>query len=390
MKVRTLLIASLALAGGLATAAPASADWSPRFCGGSGLDLYPEKDRTIVRPGDTILYSLAVRNDAVGACDVTDGYVTVALPGADGLPQRTAARTLTTNRLFRATYPLTPMGSAQYVVAVNPGVQIITAEGRAAGVLHDSDVANGEADIRKTLNAQVTQPSLTIDKTGSIDAGLAPQNVVYTYVVTNTSSTPVAMNKVVVSDDLCKDPVYSSGDDGNGLLSNGEKWTFTCSALHQAPGVYTNTAYACANSTVRGDETRPVCSPPDTWTVTLTGPPPPVVPSVTPQVSVKPTTAAQAPCTLTRTSNTTVRAGQLNTIRVRVRNVDAGSTVKITLPGGKVVSAKTDKSGNAVFKVRPTKSGTATIRAAACSKVERLSVKAARRVVAQRVPRVTG
>jgi hypothetical protein len=130
----------------------------------------------------------------------------------------------------------------------------------------------------------------------------------------------------------------------------------------------------------------PVCSPPDTWKVVLTPPPPPA----TPQVAVKPTTAAQAPCTLTRTSKTTVRAGQLNTIRVRVRTVDAGTTVKITLPGGKVVSDKTDKSGVAVLKVRPTKSGTATIRAAECSDVERLSVKSARRVVAQRAPRVTG
>jgi hypothetical protein len=130
----------------------------------------------------------------------------------------------------------------------------------------------------------------------------------------------------------------------------------------------------------------PVCSPPDTWKVVLTPPPPPA----TPQVAVKPTTAAQAPCTLTRTSKTTVRAGQLNTIRVRVRTVDAGTTVKITLPGGKVVSDKTDKSGVAVLKVRPTKSGTATIRAAECSDVERLSVKPARRVVAQSAPRVTG
>jgi hypothetical protein len=390
MKVRTLLTTSLVLAGVLATAPSAMADWSPRFCGTNGLDLKLDKDTTIVRPGDTITYSLGVRNDAAGSCDVTEGFVTIALPGADGLPQRAAARTLTTNRLFRAGLTLTPIDVVPYVVAVNPGVTNVTPEGRAAGALHDSDLNNGVADILKTVNSQVTQPSLTIDKTGSIDAGLAPQNVVYTYIVTNTSSTPVPMNQVAVSDDLCVGPKYSSGDDGNGLLTNGEKWTFTCSALHQAPGVYTNTAYACAKSTVRGDETRPVCSPPDTWTVTLTGPPPVVVPAPKPQVVVKPTTAAQAPCTLARATKTTVRAGQLNTIRVRVRNLDAGSTVKITLPGGKVVSDKTDKSGMAVFKVRPPKSGTATIRAAECSDVERLSVKPARRVVAKRAPRVTG
>ena len=54
------------------------------------------------------------------------------------------------------------------------------------------------------------------------------------------------------------------------------------------------------------------------------------------------------------------------------------------------MSAKTDKNGLATFRVRPTKSGTATIEAAECSDVERLSVKPARRVVAQTRPRVTG
>jgi hypothetical protein len=89
-------------------------------------------------------------------------------------------------------------------------------------------------------------------------------------------------------------------------------------------------------------------------------------------------------------NSTTVRAGQLNTIRVRVRNVDAGTKVTLTLPGGKKVTAKADKDGLATFRVRPTKSGTARIDAAECSDVERLSVKPARRVVAQRAPRVTG
>jgi hypothetical protein len=81
----------------------------------------------------------------------------------------------------------------------------------------------------------------------------------------------------------------------------------------------------------------------------------------------------------------------LNTIRVRVRNVDAGSTVTITLPGSKKkVTAKTNSSGVAVLRVRPTRSGRASIRVAECSEVERLSVRPARRVVAQRNPRVTG
>ena len=110
-----------------------------------------------------------------------------------------------------------------------------------------------------------------------------------------------------------------------------------------------------------------------------------------PAVAVKPAAVVQPPCTLSTPSGLRVRAGQLNTIRVRVRNVDAGSTVTLTLPGTKKkVTAKTNSSGVAVLRVRPTRSGTATIRVAECSEVERLSVRPARRVVAQRNPRVTG
>ena len=101
---------------------------------------------------------------------------------------------------------------------------------------------------------------------------------------------------------------------------------------HPAPGTYTNTAVANGENDPLRRAPCPVVSPPDNWTVVLTAPlaAPPV-----PQVAVKPVAVNQAPCTLARVNSTTVRAGQLNTIRVRVRNVDAGTTVKITLPGGK-------------------------------------------------------
>ena len=78
------------------------------------------------------------------------------------------------------------------------------------------------------------------------------------------------------------------------------------------------------------------------------------------------------------------------TIRVKVRNVDAGTEARITLPGGKVVKAKVNAAGTATFKVRPPKSGRATIRIAACGDVARFAVKPARRVQSRQVPRVTG
>src|SRR5262249_42140820 len=153
---------------------------------------------------------------------------------------------------------------------------------------------------------------------------------------------------------------------------------------------YDNTVTACADLILNGT-TSNLCDD-DTWHVNLTPPPgtppvdnPPANPVVNPvnppQGQVKPVAVNQAPCALSRANSTTVRARQLNTIRVRVRNVDAGTVVKLTLPGSKkAVSVKTDKNGIATFRVRPTKTGTAKIEAAQCSDIERLSVKPARKV----------
>ena len=179
------------------------------------------------------------------------------------------------------------------------------------------------------------------------------------------------------------------GGDANrdGRFDPAEVWVYTCTMNHPAAGQYDNVATACAELILNGTTSK-VCDE-DTWRVILT--PPPVAAPPVPQVAVKPVSVNQAPCTLARANSTTVRAGQLNTIRVRVRNVDAGTTVKLTLPGSKkAITVKTDKNGIATFKVRPTKTGTAKIEAAECSDVERLSVKPARKVVSQSKPKVTG
>jgi len=266
----------------------------------------------------------------------------------------------------------------------DPRITTGAAQAQITGKLHVTPADPDFAGITKDISFLVSNPSLTIDKTGSTTGGLAPQNVVYTYVVTNTSQTSVPMNQVVVSDNLCTSPTYVSGDNGDGLLSNGEAWTYTCSSLFQAAGTFTNTATACAMSTV---DNRPVCSPPDTWTVVVTSPPaaPPV-----PQVAVKPASSVQESCTLATVKSLSVRAGELTTIKVTAKNVPAKTKVTITLPGGKKVTASTNSKGVALLHVRPPKSGTASIKAAECSDVEKLTVKPARQVVSRRVPQVTG
>ena len=386
--MRRAVLLSL-VAAGLVWTSSASAHPLPADCTANGIDITPAESSKLVRQGDVMTFTVGLRNDnaAFGKpCDAENVSVGFRLPGTNARFNPVATPTaIKTGQYYAYPFGLVLLGSLTWTVNTDPNLDFGQAQAVAYnGKLHFTRTDPDMAEITKTLSFEITNPALTIDKTGSIQQGQAPQNVTYTYVVTNTSTTDVPMSQVKVTDDLCASATYTSGDSGDQLLSNGEKWTFTGSTLHQAPGVYTNTAKACAVSAV---DNRDVCSPPDTWTVTLTPPPPP--PPV-PQAGVKPASATQAPCDIASPSGLNVRARELTTIRVKVRNVDAGTEARITLPGGKVVKAKVNAAGTATFKVRPTKSGRATIRMAECGDVARFAVKPARQVQTRRVPRVTG
>jgi uncharacterized repeat protein (TIGR01451 family) len=343
------------------------------------------RDRVVVRNGDVINYYVDVANPNTrgDACDTSNVSIWLQFPARNGQPSPTF-RPVIRNANYQANASRVRFGPFAYTVNAAPGVTRLEARTSIInGRLHDSPVLS-PFNLDKSIGTLMTQPELTIDKVGSITSGQAPANVTYTYTVTNTSTTPVPMDRVTVSDNLCANPAYISGDDGDGVLSNGEHWVFTCSALHQAPGVYTNTASACAYSRVPGDTTRPVCSPPDTWTVTLTPRP------GAPQAQVLPASVSQ--CTLSTARSLRVRARQLNTIKVRVRTDQpvAKKTVRLKLPGTKrAIARKTNSKGVATFRVRPRRSGRATLSAGECA-TARVSVKPARQVAARRVPRVTG
>ena len=49
-------------------------------------------------------------------------------------------------------------------------------------------------------------------KVGSISNGVGNQAVTYTYTVTNTSLTPIPIDQVVVTDNVCIGPTYTGGD----------------------------------------------------------------------------------------------------------------------------------------------------------------------------------
>jgi uncharacterized repeat protein (TIGR01451 family) len=369
----------------------AQAHQNPAGCVSNSFDIRIKRDRAVVRVGETVTWTVYASNQGGTPCDITDAKITLTLPGADGNPG-SDVRTLSPAVNFPAGSAEHEIGHVSAPLNVNPGVTDAIAQADATGKLHDAPIDH-VAVIRKTLGSTIVRPNIEVDKTANIQSGVAPANVTYTFTVFNRSNPPIPLDNVSVSDSLCPGATYVSGDDNrDGRFDPTEVWTYTCSMIHPTPGQYNNTVTACAELILNGTTSK-VCDT-DTWTVTLTAPPPPAQPGPpppAPQGSVKPVSANQAPCTLSRASKTTVRAKQLNTIRVRVRGVDAGSKVKLRLPHTKKsITAKTNKKGIATFRVRPKHSGTARIEAAECSDVERLSVKPARKVTAKRAPRVTG
>jgi hypothetical protein len=393
MKVRTLLITALAVAGGLAGAGPASAHTSPPLCNANKFDANLVQDRFTVKNGDVINYKVVVDNLSDPgdlACDVSDITVRVQFPGPDGNPSG-VYQTIVSKATYASGQPLLTFGPFPYTVAADPGVTVLNARISVEnGVLHRG--SHGVVNINRTIPTDVPVPKIEVDKTADIKSGIAPQNVTYSFKVYNRTNPPYPLENVTLSDNQCPGvtrPTPNGDANGDNKLDPDETWLYTCTMAHGV-GVFTNTATACGELIIDSGPLPKVCDT-DDETVQFT-PPPVVQQSPPPQVVAnKPVAANQAPCTLSRARSTTVRARQLNTIRVKTTNVPTGTAIKLTLPGSKrAITAKTDKHGDATFRVRPTRTGTARIQAPKCSDVERLSVKPARKVVAQRAPRVTG
>ena len=204
-------------------------------CRANGIDLTLAETSTLVRPGDTLTFIVGIQNvnSLIGQpCDVTNSNVGVRLPTLSGrYDPASVAIPVTTGRFFPFGFPFQEVGRLDWVVNLNPRVETGAAEATVSGTLHVLDADPDFAGIIKDISFTVTNPSIAIDKTGSTTGGQAPQTVVYTYEVTNTSQTPVPMNQVTVADNLCAGPKYDHGDNGDGLLANGEKWYFTCTSL---------------------------------------------------------------------------------------------------------------------------------------------------------------
>jgi hypothetical protein len=293
-----LLVLVIAILAG--SASPASAHRFPADCTGNGADLVLRKDRTTVRPGRVITYSLFASNNAPFACEVTNAGVTLKLPSLTGAPSAIATP-ITSGQPLPAGTPETLITDFPYTVNVNAGVANAVAEATATGTVHDSP-ADSQATIVKSIGTQVTQPSLGFTFGAAPLAGFAPFTTTYTFVVSNTSTTPVPMDPPVIQHTSCP-ATYASGD-GNtiGVLENGESWRYTCTRLFPAPTAFSSSSTANANSRV---DTETVLAPTSSL-VTVTANRPPAATLVlsrdaTPRVGPAPLTVAHT-YTLSNTS----------------------------------------------------------------------------------------
>ena len=372
---------------GVAAAGPAQAHQSPPNCDSNSLQLTLSKERTVVRNGDTNTYTVSISNNTGNACDQTGVTVTLTVPGKDGTPSGPTT-TLATNANYPAGTAATVVGTVPYVVDLNPGVADAVAEARTNGTLHDAPTDHA-AQISKTVGTTITQPAATLTQSVSPATGQSPFQTTFTYVVTNTSTTPAPLKDVVVTSDRCTPATYVSGDaNGNGLLDNGEAWTYTCTSTVSTPGTFTNTATVTATNTV---DNRPVPVAPATSTVTATAPPPAAVKRY-PLVPVKSRSARPDARCVSVPARLRVRARERTTVRVRVGTDDQparDAVVRVTGPGF-VKRVRTNKQGIATVRVTPSRRGTLVIQSDRCLGADRVTVLGARRVSGRRVPRTTG
>lgn len=260
----------------LAIAPAAMAHQSPAGCTGSDPRVEfsnPPAAGEVFREADGHEFTVAVSNDAEGACDATLEYVRASIAAGDG----TSSEVLTL-----AVNLEVPAGTTRYLLPAT------------IANLTDFDDSVFRFDIRLTWRARVhsgaqdgfsegqdeisvnlTRPRAKLDVSADAVVGFAPLTVNFTYRLTNISSaSPVDPfsapsllpgtpgTREVVTDSGCGPVTYVSGDlPGSDLVSldpagSGstvpETWVFTCTRIFGQPGVFSGVANATGLSSVDG------------------------------------------------------------------------------------------------------------------------------------------
>jgi uncharacterized repeat protein (TIGR01451 family) len=225
---------------------PANAHQSPPGCFANGLDVNVIRDRTTVRPGQSVNYTVKASNAGAGACDITNATITFAPPGADGTPSSTPM-TLASGLDLPAGSVERVITTVPWVANVNAGVTDAAAQVSMAGVLHDAPVDH-MTNIVKGLGTTIVDPKLGLTVTASPPSGASPLSVTYHFALTNLGTgAPAPLTIPLVNFPLCTPAVYATGDtDLDGAIDSGETWDLTCTHVFAGPGDYTATTVASA------------------------------------------------------------------------------------------------------------------------------------------------
>lgn len=248
---------------------PAGSHQSPLPCNANDPGLNITKDRTWIRAGDVVTYTVEVHNEATEAgtpCDFTDAKVTVTLPAPDGTPTG-EQKVIATGLDLPAGTGVTQLPPVTWTVALDPGVEDAVVRAHITGKIHDAQTDHA-ATVIKTLGTDVTAPFTVLTATASPPSGTAPLTVTFTYVEKNTGTSPIT--GIEVTDDTCSPVALTAGDnDGDTVLDVGETWTYTCTTTLTTEGTVTTKVKATG---IDANDKRPHPEENASATVTVTAP----------------------------------------------------------------------------------------------------------------------
>ncbi|UWQ93699.1 hypothetical protein K3727_21740 (plasmid) [Rhodobacteraceae bacterium M382] len=201
--------------------------------------------------GTTALTNVVLTDDAGTPTDPSDDFDPVFVSGDannDGV--------LDTNEtwLFSA--------SENAILGGYVNVATVTAFDPVGTAVNDTDLAHytgiAEPEVPVVTLVKAINAADPLNPTEAEDANILPVDVTvgapvtWTYLVSNAHDIPVTINSLTddagtpgdTSDDF--DPVYVSGDDGDGILGVGETWLFSAAGV-ATMGDYVNTAVVSAS-----------------------------------------------------------------------------------------------------------------------------------------------
>lgn len=212
------------------------------YCVSAAIDLVKTPSATVVRNGDTVVYTYNVTNpgnEVLSNVSLIDDTCT-AISGPSGDTNLNNQLDLTETWTYTC---------SQVLRVTTTNTATVTAVGSSGAQVSDTAQATVE----------VFDPAITFDKTATPSVAYVNQQVNYTYVVRNVGT--AVLSNPDLSDDKCSPITGPQGDtNGNNRLDPQETWTYTCS--QRLTQDTTNTArFTCtdpAGNTVSASDTATV------------------------------------------------------------------------------------------------------------------------------------